>query len=66
MKRDLRTTEGRKQEILECIREDGGFTIFWITATYLRAYVADTMRSNGEIETTPTEYPNIKARILND
>ena len=48
---DLRTREGRRIEILDQIRENEGFSIFWITENPLRARVAMDMQNSGEIET---------------
>jgi len=48
---DLRTKVGRREEILEQIREHEGFSIFWITENALRARVAEHMNTGGEIVT---------------
>ncbi len=62
---DLRTKAGRREEVLNQVREDGGFSIFWVTENYLRAVVAQQMQESGEIETDNTKhpYPWIAARI---
>lgn len=48
---DLRTRAGRREEVLEQIRDYGGFSIFWVTENHLRACVAQDMRDSGEIST---------------
>lgn len=48
---DLRTKVGRREEILEQIREHEGFSIFWVSENPLRALVAMEMQKSGEIET---------------
>jgi len=48
---DLRTKEGRRNEILAQIEKYGGFSIFWVTGNHLRACVAEHMDRNGEIVT---------------
>ena len=62
---DLRTRAGRRKEILAQIRENEGFSIFWITENPLRARVAMDMKNSGEIETWNNlrEFPWIKAII---
>jgi len=61
---DLRTTKGRKQEILDQIQQYGGFSIFWITENKLRACVGDQMQKSGEIITDNSKgFPWIAATI---
>jgi hypothetical protein len=62
---DLRTKAGRREEILNQVREDGGFSIFWVTENYLRAVVATQMQESGEIVTDNKKrpYPWITAWI---
>jgi len=63
--RDLRTREGRRQEVLEEIRDYGGFSIFWVTENQLRACVAQDMQDSGEIITDNKThgFPWIGAKI---
>jgi len=62
---DLRTRAGRRKEILDQIRENEGFSIFWVTENQLRAIVATDMQNSGEIETwnNPRGFPWINAII---
>lgn len=63
--RDLRTREGRRNEILDQIEECGGFSIFWVTENHLRACVAEEMQESGEIITDNKThgFPWIGAKI---
>lgn len=63
--RDLRTREGRRNEILDQIEECGGFSIFWVTENHLRACVAEGMQESGEIITDNKThgFPWIGAKI---
>ena len=63
--RDLRTRAGRREEVLEQIRDRGGFSVFWITENYLRACVAQEMKESGEIITDNKTrgFPWIGAKI---
>ena len=40
---DLRTRSGRCHEIIQQIREHGGFSTFWVSGNPLRAIVAQQM-----------------------
>ena len=62
---DLRTRAGRRKEILDQVRENEGFSIFWVTENPLRAKVAMEMQNSGEIETwnNPRGFPWINAII---
>ncbi len=56
-KPDLRTAKGRRQEIIQQIKDNGGWSVFWITGNHLRASVATFMNKNKEITVTPKHYP---------
>ena len=62
---DLRTRAGRREEVLEQIRDYGGFSIFWVTENHLRACVAQDMQDSGEIITDNKThgFPWIGAKI---
>ena len=49
MKPDKRTRYGRRLEIIEQVREHGGFSTFWVTECRLRAYVVTEMFNSGEL-----------------
>jgi len=57
IKPDLRTAKGRRQEIIQQIKDHGGWSIFWITGNNLRATVATFMVKNKQITVTPKNYP---------
>ncbi len=58
MKPDLRTRAGRRQEIIDQVREHGGFSVFWATENHLRAWVATEMIKSGELaDDKPSRYP---------
>ena len=54
---DLRTKQGRRREILLQVKENGGFSVFWVTGNLLRATVATEMVNRKEIVVTPEQYP---------
>lgn len=60
---DLRTKEGRRQEILEQVAEDGGFSIFWITENQLRAKVGEEMVKKGELVEISRRFPYYRMEI---
>ena len=51
---DLRTREGREREVLEQVRQFGGFTVFWVTANQKRAWAADRLTTDGRIVCEPS------------
>ena len=58
---DLRTREGRRLEIIREVRNYGGFSIFWITESRLRAIVLATSRLWREtVQRLAPEYPDVK------
>jgi len=63
---DLRTRAGRRQGILDYVRENGGYSIFWVTENHLRACVATDMVQSGELETDTESrgFPWIGAKII--
>jgi len=64
-RRDLRTRQGRREEILEQIQQHGGFSIFWIADNRVRASVAQKMQDSGEIvtDTKTCGFPWIKVTL---
>lgn len=54
---DLRTRKGRRAEIINQIKEHGGWSIFWITEHRLRAIVATDMVSSKEITVRNRQFP---------
>jgi len=54
---DLRTRQGRRAEIINQIKEHGGWSVFWITEHRLRAIVATDMAFREEIKVTNREFP---------
>jgi hypothetical protein len=48
-KRDLRTRKGREAEVLEKIRTDGGFSVFWGCENAGRANAIARLTNSGRI-----------------
>lgn len=46
---DLRTKEGREAEVLEQVRQHGGFSVYWVTDNTKRAHAADKLEETGVI-----------------
>ena len=61
---DLRTRQGRRAEIINQIKDHGGWSIFWITEHRLRAIVATDMIFREEIKVTNREFPWSDVSIL--
>lgn len=49
---DLRTREGIEQQIIDQVRESGGFSIFWITDNQKRDCAAMRLEERGDITGT--------------
>ena len=49
-KQDLRTQKGREAEVLEKIRKDGGFSVFWGCANQARANAIARLTNAGKID----------------
>ncbi len=49
-KRDLRTRKGREAEVLEKIRSDGGFSVFWGCENIGRAHAIARLTNAGKID----------------
>jgi hypothetical protein len=60
---DLRTRKGREREVLEQVRQHGGFTIFWVTENLMRACAATRLQKHKVIITEPGAFPWTKARL---
>lgn len=60
---DLRTKAGRREEILDHVRQHGGFSAFWATENPLRARMLEQMCETGELDTDPLGYPFVAATI---
>jgi hypothetical protein len=57
---DGRTREGKEQEVINQVKNYGGFTIFWVTQHQSRACAAVRLVDNGtlkEPESGKGEYP---------
>ena len=54
---DLRTRSGQEKSVIEQIREDGGFSIFWATETQRRACAIERLQKRGEIRRVGGSYP---------
>ena len=48
--RDLRTRAGREAEVIEKIRTDGGFSVFWGCENQARANAIARLTNSGRIE----------------
>jgi len=46
---DLRTRQGREFEVLEQVRQFGGFPVFWATENQKRAHAIDRVSGSGQI-----------------
>ena len=46
---DLRTREGREDEVRRQVRDFGGFSVFWVTENERRAQAADRLIMRREI-----------------
>ena len=56
---DLRTRSGRRKEILNQVKAEGGFGTFWVSENQLRAIVATEMFASGELveDKKKSQYP---------
>ena len=54
---DLRTKSGRDAEMLAKIRQDGGFSAFWIGENLKRCYALERLERLGVIARSPTKRP---------
>lgn len=66
---DLRTREGREQEVLEHVKDYGGFTIWWITEFQTRAYAGTRLVESGKLRVPKSgkgEYPYCRWEITPD
>jgi hypothetical protein len=52
-KKDLRTRAGREAEVLEKIRTDGGFSVFWGCENLGRANAIARLTNSGKIDQIP-------------
>lgn len=52
-----------KKEVINKIKADGGFTVFWATMDQQRAELIDRLVDEGIIITEPESYPFIKAKV---
>jgi hypothetical protein len=60
---DLRTRAGQEISVIEQIRDDGGFSIFWATETQRRACAIDRLQKRGEIRRVGGSYPFCKYEL---
>lgn len=61
---DLRTREGREREVIEQVRQFGGFTVWWVTEHQTRACAADRLHARGVIiPDKMTPYPWCSYRL---
>lgn len=50
--KDLRTKAGREEEIINYVRDHGGFGVFWAIENQKRACAVDRLISSGVIKET--------------
>jgi hypothetical protein len=60
---DKRTQEGQEEIIIDYVKRNGGFTIFWVTANKKRAHAAMRLEQSGRLIKTRLGFPNFKATI---
>ena len=65
---DGRTRKGYEQSVLNQVRKEGGFSVFWVTACQARAHAAHRLIKRGVIERyksgyLPDRYPWHSMRI---
>jgi len=60
---DRRTKSGQEREILQKIIDNGGFSIFWVTAHQMRANAATRLEESGTIIRGKDNYPWCKYTI---
>jgi hypothetical protein len=51
--KDLRTRKGREAEVIEKIRTDGGFSVFWGCENIQRAHAIARLTVLGKIDQLP-------------
>ena len=56
----------QQQEILDQIKEHGGFSIFWVTDNQERAAEALLLEKTGVIQRQKDSYPYCKYEIMGD
>ena len=61
---NLRTRAGQEISVIEKIRDDGGFTIFWATETQRRACAIERLQKRGEIRRVGGSYPFCKYELV--
>lgn len=61
---NLRTRSGQEQSVIEQIREDGGFSIFWATETQRRACAIERLQKRGDIRRIGGNYPFCKYELV--
>jgi hypothetical protein len=57
---DGRTREGKEHDVIKQVRENGGFSIFWVTDHQSRACAATRLVDNGTLKEPKSgkgEYP---------
>jgi hypothetical protein len=60
----LRTRAGQEQSVIEQIRDEGGFSIFWATETQRRACAIERLQKRGEIRRVGGSYPFCKYELV--
>ena len=60
---NLRTRAGQERSVIEQIREDGGFSIFWATETQRRACAIERLQKRGDIRRIGGNYPFCKYEL---
>ena len=64
MSNDLRTKQGQEEIVIDKIREDGGFTVFWAAETQRRACAIERLQKRGEIRRVGGNYPFCKYELV--
>lgn len=66
-KPDLRTREGREEEVLELLRQNGYFTVFWATDNLNRAHAIERLETTKRIvRLDKGAFPNCYYRVMDD
>ena len=63
---DLRTCQGREEEVLEQIREYGGFSCFWLEDPTKRWAALDRLTARGVVKVEVLGYPRYGATIVGE
>ncbi len=60
---DRRTKKGQEMLVIDYIKNNGGFSIFWVTENQKRAHAAERLEKSGKIKVYPVGFPYYKAIV---